>query len=117
MEFLVTRPYTSIPRLLHIPHANYSARSSDYDRSTPGKRQALWNCGLPAAAATFIKRNPVHQFSDLNNAFGFRLFVRKATLRFYTAGEPLQLATQVLLHQPGELQACMNRTHYCYRAP
>ncbi len=63
--------------------------------------QALRNCGsLAAAAATLHQTQSAlsHQFSDLEQRLGFRLFVRKSQpLRFTPQGEILlQLANQVL---------------------
>jgi Transcriptional regulator len=63
--------------------------------------QALRNSGsLAAAAATLHQTQSAlsHQFSDLEQRLGFRLFVRKSQpLRFTPQGEILlQLASQVL---------------------
>lgn len=61
--------------------------------------QALRNCGsLAAAAATLHQTQSAlsHQFSDLEQRLGFRLFVRKSQpLRFTPQGEILlQLANR-----------------------
>ena len=73
--------------------------------------QALRNCGsLAAAAATLHQTQSAlsHQFSDLEQRLGFRLFVRKSQpLRFTPQGEILlQLANQVLPQIASALQAC-----------
>lgn len=73
--------------------------------------QALRNCGsLAAAAATLHQTQSAlsHQFSDLEQRLGFRLFVRKSQpLRFTPQGEILlQLANQVLPQISQALQAC-----------
>ncbi len=57
------------------------------------------NCGSPAAAAATLHQTQSalsHQFSDLEQRLGFRLFVRKSQpLRFTPQGEILlQLANQ-----------------------
>lgn len=77
--------------------------------------QALRNCGsLAAAAATLHQTQSAlsHQFSDLEQRLGFRLFVRKSQpLRFTPQGEILlQLANQVLPQISQALQAAMNRS-------
>ncbi len=63
--------------------------------------QALRNSGSLAAAAAVLHQTQSalsHQFSDLEQRLGFRLFVRKSQpLRFTPQGEVLlQLANQVL---------------------
>ncbi len=63
--------------------------------------QALRNSGSLAAAAAQLHQTQSalsHQFSDLEQRLGFRLFVRKSQpLRFTPQGEILlQLANQVL---------------------
>jgi LysR family transcriptional regulator for metE and metH len=73
--------------------------------------QALRNCGsLAAAAATLHQTQSAlsHQFSDLEQRLGFRLFVRKSQpLRFTPQGEILlQLANQVLPQIATALQSC-----------
>jgi len=73
--------------------------------------QALRNCGsLAAAAATLHQTQSAlsHQFSDLEQRLGFRLFVRKSQpLRFTPQGEILlQLANQVLPQIARALQDC-----------
>lgn len=73
--------------------------------------QALRNCGsLAAAAATLHQTQSAlsHQFSDLEQRLGFRLFVRKSQpLRFTPQGEILlQLANQVLPQIASALQSC-----------
>lgn len=73
--------------------------------------QALRNCGsLAAAAATLHQTQSAlsHQFSDLEQRLGFKLFVRKSQpLRFTPQGEILlQLANQVLPQIGLALQAC-----------
>lgn len=73
--------------------------------------QALRNSGsLAAAAATLHQTQSAlsHQFSDLEQRLGFRLFVRKSQpLRFTPQGEILlQLANQVLPQISRALQAC-----------
>ncbi|VFS68673.1 Cyn operon transcriptional activator [Kluyvera cryocrescens] len=73
--------------------------------------QALRNSGsLAAAAATLHQTQSAlsHQFSDLEQRLGFRLFVRKSQpLRFTPQGEILlQLANQVLPQIGQALQAC-----------
>ena len=72
---------------------------------------ALQNCGsLAAAAATLHQTQSAlsHQFSDLEQRLGFKLFVRKSQpLRFTPQGEILlQLATQVLPQINRALQEC-----------
>ena len=72
---------------------------------------ALQNCGsLAAAAATLHQTQSAlsHQFSDLEQRLGFKLFVRKSQpLRFTPQGEILlQLATQVLPQISRALQEC-----------
>ena len=72
---------------------------------------ALRNSGsLAAAAATLHQTQSAlsHQFSDLEQRLGFRLFVRKSQpLRFTPQGEILlQLANQVLPQITQALQAC-----------
>ncbi len=65
---------------------------------------------LAAAAATLHQTQSAlsHQFSDLEQRLGFRLFVRKSQpLRFTPQGEILlQLANQVLPQISQALQAC-----------
>ena len=78
--------------------------------------QALRNCGsLAAAAATLHQTQSAlsHQFSDLEQRLGFRLFVRKSQpLRFTPQGEILlQLANQVLPQISQALQACNEPQH------
>ncbi|HAZ54440.1 MAG TPA: HTH-type transcriptional regulator MetR, partial [Franconibacter helveticus] len=73
--------------------------------------QALRNCGSLAAAAASLHQTQSalsHQFSDLEQRLGFRLFVRKSQpLRFTPQGEILlQLAEQVLPQIGRALQAC-----------
>ncbi|MTH47613.1 HTH-type transcriptional regulator MetR [Intestinirhabdus alba] len=73
--------------------------------------QALRNSGSLAAAATTLHQTQSalsHQFSDLEQRLGFRLFVRKSQpLRFTPQGEILlQLANQVLPQIGRALQAC-----------
>jgi LysR family transcriptional regulator for metE and metH len=73
--------------------------------------QALRNSGsLAAAAATLHQTQSAlsHQFSDLEQRLGFRLFIRKSQpLRFTPQGEILlQLANQVLPQIGRALQAC-----------
>ncbi|WP_105605711.1 HTH-type transcriptional regulator MetR [Cronobacter sakazakii] len=73
--------------------------------------QALRNCGSLAAAAASLHQTQSalsHQFSDLEQRLGFRLFVRKSQpLRFTPQGEILlQLAAQVLPQISRALQAC-----------
>lgn len=73
--------------------------------------QALRNSGsLAAAAATLHQTQSAlsHQFSDLEQRLGFRLFVRKSQpLRFTPQGEILlQLANQVLPQISRALQDC-----------
>lgn len=73
--------------------------------------QALRNTGsLAAAAATLHQTQSAlsHQFSDLEQRLGFRLFIRKSQpLRFTPQGEILlQLASQVLPQINRALQAC-----------
>lgn len=77
--------------------------------------QALRNCGSLAAAAASLHQTQSalsHQFSDLEQRLGFRLFVRKSQpLRFTPQGEILlQLAEQVLPQIGRALQAC-NEPH------
>ncbi|MGB7802629.1 HTH-type transcriptional regulator MetR [Buttiauxella sp.] len=77
--------------------------------------QALRNCGSLAAAAAALHQTQSalsHQFSDLEQRLGFRLFVRKSQpLRFTPQGEVLlQLAEQVLPQISRALQAC-NEPH------
>ncbi|SUW65897.1 HTH-type transcriptional regulator gltR [Buttiauxella agrestis] len=77
--------------------------------------QALRNCGSLAAAASALHQTQSalsHQFSDLEQRLGFRLFVRKSQpLRFTPQGEVLlQLAEQVLPQISRALQAC-NEPH------
>ncbi|XPE48945.1 LysR family transcriptional regulator [Shigella flexneri] len=72
--------------------------------------QALRNCGsLAAAAATLHQTQSAlsHQFSDLEQRLGFRLFVRKSQpLRFTPQGEILlQLANRCCRNSQA-LQAC-----------
>ncbi|MFP9231277.1 HTH-type transcriptional regulator MetR [Pectobacterium cacticida] len=73
--------------------------------------QALRNTGSLAAAAAALHQTQSalsHQFSDLEQRLGFRLFVRKSQpLRFTPQGEILlQLAEQVLPQIQQALQAC-----------
>ncbi|MEI2267628.1 HTH-type transcriptional regulator MetR [Erwinia sp. CGal63] len=73
--------------------------------------QALRNSGSLAAAAAQLHQTQSalsHQFSDLEQRLGFRLFVRKSQpLRFTPQGEILlQLAEQVLPQIQHALQAC-----------
>jgi len=77
--------------------------------------QALRNSGSLAAAASALHQTQSalsHQFSDLEQRLGFRLFVRKSQpLRFTPQGEILlQLAQQVLPQISQALQAC-NEPH------
>ncbi len=85
--------------------------------------QALRNCGsLAAAAATLHQTQSAlsHQFSDLEQRLGFRLFVRKSQpLRFTPQGEILlQLANQVLprIH-PRHCKPAMNRSRRVCASP
>ncbi|KEY59174.1 HTH-type transcriptional regulator MetR [Serratia sp. DD3] len=73
--------------------------------------QALRNTGSLAAAAAQLHQTQSalsHQFSDLEQRLGFKLFVRKSQpLRFTPQGEILlQLAEQVLPQIQQALQAC-----------
>lgn len=73
--------------------------------------QALQNSGSLAAAANALHQTQSalsHQFSDLEQRLGFRLFVRKSQpLRFTPQGEILlQLAQQVLPQIAHALQSC-----------
>ncbi|SFN50738.1 LysR family transcriptional regulator, regulator for metE and metH [Izhakiella capsodis] len=73
--------------------------------------QALRNTGSLAAAAAQLHQTQSalsHQFSDLEQRLGFRLFVRKSQpLRFTSQGEILlQLAEQVLPQIQQALQTC-----------
>ncbi|ORM70870.1 HTH-type transcriptional regulator MetR [Pantoea rwandensis] len=73
--------------------------------------QALQNTGSLAAAATQLHQTQSalsHQFSDLEQRLGFRLFVRKSQpLRFTPQGEILlQLAEQILPQIQQALQDC-----------
>ncbi|EXU74705.1 MULTISPECIES: HTH-type transcriptional regulator MetR [Erwinia] len=73
--------------------------------------QALRNTGSLAAAAAQLHQTQSalsHQFSDLEQRLGFRLFVRKSQpLRFTPQGDILlQLAEQVLPQIQHALQAC-----------
>ena len=73
--------------------------------------QALQNTGSLAAAASQLHQTQSalsHQFSDLEQRLGFRLFVRKSQpLRFTPQGEiMLQLAEQILPQIQQALQAC-----------
>ncbi|PIJ50797.1 LysR family transcriptional regulator [Erwinia sp. OLTSP20] len=73
--------------------------------------QALRNTGSLAAAAAQLHQTQSalsHQFSDLEQRLGFRLFVRKSQpLRFTAQGEILlQLAEQVLPQIQQALQHC-----------
>jgi len=77
--------------------------------------QALRNTGSLAAAASQLHQTQSalsHQFSDLEQRLGFRLFVRKSLpLRFTPQGEiMLNLAEQVLPQIQQALQAC-NEPH------
>lgn len=74
--------------------------------------QALRNTGSLAAASTQLHQTQSalsHQFSDLEQRLGFRLFVRKSQpLRFTPQGEILlQLAEQVLPQIQQALQSCL----------
>lgn len=78
--------------------------------------QALRNTGSLAAAAAQLHQTQSalsHQFSDLEQRLGFRLFVRKSQpLRFTPQGEiMLQLAEQVLPQIQQALQSC-NEPHH-----
>ena len=73
--------------------------------------QALRNCGSPAAAAATLHQTQSalsHQFSDLEQRLGFRLFVRKSQpLRFYTAGRnPVATGKPGAAANQPALQAC-----------
>lgn len=73
--------------------------------------QALHSSGSLAAAAAVLHQTQSalsHQFSDLEQRLGFRLFVRKSQpLRFTPQGEILlQLANQVLPQINSALKAC-----------
>lgn len=73
--------------------------------------QALRNSGSLAAAASQLHQTQSalsHQFSDLEQRLGFRLFVRKSQpLRFTPQGEILlQLAEQILPQVQQALQTC-----------
>lgn len=73
--------------------------------------QALKNSGSLAAAASTLHQTQSalsHQFSDLEQRLGFKLFVRKSQpLRFTPQGEILlQLAQQVLPQISRALQSC-----------
>ena len=73
--------------------------------------QALRNSGSLAGAAAALHQTQSalsHQFSDLEQRLGFRLFVRKSQpLRFTPQGEILlQLANQVLPQIARALQDC-----------
>ena len=73
--------------------------------------QALRNTGSLAAAAAQLHQTQSalsHQFSDLEQRLGFRLFVRKSQpLRFTPQGDILlQLAEQVLPQLQQALQSC-----------
>ena len=73
--------------------------------------QALRNSGSLAGAAAVLHQTQSalsHQFSDLEQRLGFRLFVRKSQpLRFTAQGEILlRLAEQVLPQISRALQAC-----------
>ncbi|MFU2315525.1 HTH-type transcriptional regulator MetR [Rahnella sp. PCH160] len=77
--------------------------------------QALRNTGSLAAAASQLHQTQSalsHQFSDLEQRLGFRLFVRKSQpLRFTPQGEiMLNLAEQVLPQIQQALQSC-NEPH------
>lgn len=74
--------------------------------------QALRNTGSLAAASAQLHQTQSalsHQFSDLEQRLGFRLFVRKSQpLRFTPQGEILlQLAEQVLPQIQQALQSCL----------
>src|SRR5471032_941190 len=76
--------------------------------------QALRNTGSLAAAASQLHQTQSalsHQFSDLEQRLGFRLFVRKSQpLRFTPQGEiMLNLAEQVLPQIQQALRRVMNR--------
>lgn len=73
--------------------------------------QALQNSGSLAAAASQLHQTQSalsHQFSDLEQRLGFRLFIRKSQpLRFTPQGEILlQLAEQILPKVQQALQTC-----------
>ena len=77
--------------------------------------QALRNCGsLAAAAATLHQTQSAlsHQFSDLEQRLGFRLFVRKSQpLRFTPQGEILlQLQTRCCRKLARHCKPAMNRS-------
>ncbi len=77
--------------------------------------QALRNCGsLAAAAATLHQTQSAlsHQFSDLEQRLGFRLFVRKSQpLRFTPQGEILlQLANRYCRKLARPCKPAMNRS-------
>lgn len=78
--------------------------------------QALRNSGSLAAAAAVLHQTQSalsHQFSDLEQRLGFRLFVRKSQpLRFTPQGEVLlALAEQILPQISHALQACRQPRH------
>lgn len=84
--------------------------------------QALRNCGsLAAAAATLHQTQSAlsHQFSDLEQRLGFRLFVRKSQpLRFTPQGEILlQLANRVLPQISQHCKPAMNRSRRVCASP
>lgn len=77
--------------------------------------QALRNSGSLAGAAAALHQTQSalsHQFSDLEQRLGFRLFVRKSQpLRFTPQGEILlQLANQVLPQISRALQVATSRS-------
>ncbi len=77
--------------------------------------QALRNCGsLAAAAATLHQTQSAlsHQFSDLEQRLGFRLFVRKSQpLRFTPQGEILlQLANRCCRRLPARCSPATSRS-------
>ncbi len=77
--------------------------------------QALRNCGsLAAAAATLHQTQSAlsHQFSDLEQRLGFRLFVRKSQpLRFTPQGEILlQRQTRYCRKSVRHCKPAMNRS-------
>lgn len=84
--------------------------------------QALRNCGsLAAAAATLHQTQSAlsHQFSDLEQRLGFRLFVRKSQpLRFTPQGEILlQLANQSCRKLAVRRKPAMNRNRRACALP
>ncbi len=84
--------------------------------------QALRNCGsLAAAAATLHQTQSAlsHQFSDLEQRLGFRLFVRKSQpLRFTPQGEILlQLANRYCRKSVRHCKPAMNRSRLACVSP